>query len=390
MCALIGASVRAGIGHYRGPIDAGLVAQLIVANNTLWSILINTTKASILTQYLRVFPSRPVRHLSYALLGSLAPALAWGVFGGIFLCSPAAKLWSPTALGGGGHCRNAQTYWASVAAVDIALDLGILVLPLPAIVGLRLPWRQKLPTLLVFVLGFTVCVVSVARLATVLATARAGDWVMSGIWSIIWSTVEANIGIICASLLSLKALLVTRRQNDDGGDDGAHPEITARPHQHHHHHPALWIHRIRTFHVSTTTNTTTSSTANNTSHDSENHPITTSRPWRRWDSAVTFPDPRTRPHPRAQPHPRLLHGDTTNSTTTRVDSPPSSIASDAVSGSVWSGNMPSTTTTTIGRAPSPGVGLPPVFGERDSSGGGEEEREAGRVDVMQILREDSS
>ncbi|KXT01458.1 hypothetical protein AC578_9523 [Pseudocercospora eumusae] len=53
------------------------------------------------------------------------------------------------------------------------------------------------------------CIVGVARMATVLASAEQGDYILSGVWAIIWSSVEGNISIICASLLSLKAL-VTR------------------------------------------------------------------------------------------------------------------------------------------------------------------------------------
>ena len=49
---------------------------------------------------------------------------------------------------------------------------------------------------------------SVYLVATVLIAARLGDVIMSGLWSIIWSVVEANVGIVCASLLSLKSVVV--------------------------------------------------------------------------------------------------------------------------------------------------------------------------------------
>jgi hypothetical protein len=212
MCIIIGIAVHLGVGSYTSPSSSApqslhttLVAQLIVANNSLWSLTVNITKSSILTQYLRIFSTRRTRVLCYILLFFLLPATCWGIFGGIFLCSPTEKLWSP---GIEGHCRNAQTYWVSVASVDIFLDLAILFLPIPAISALNLPRKQKVATLCVFLLGFVVCAVSIIRLATVLAIARQGDFVMSGIWAIIWSVVEANVGIVCASLLALKCLVV--------------------------------------------------------------------------------------------------------------------------------------------------------------------------------------
>ncbi|KXT15626.1 hypothetical protein AC579_5839 [Pseudocercospora musae] len=206
MCIIIGLSIGEGVGHYEGHMDLQAIAKLIVAFNTLWSILVNITKASILAQYLRIFDGTWTRRCCYLILFLLLPATAWGIFGGIFLCKPTAKIWNPQIPG---NCWNAQTYWSSVSAVDIFLDFWTLILPMPAIAGLHLPRKQKIATMLAFLLGFVVCIVGVARMATVLASSEQGDYILSGVWAILWSGVEGNISIICASILSLKAL-VTR------------------------------------------------------------------------------------------------------------------------------------------------------------------------------------
>lgn len=206
MCIIIGVSIGEGVGHYEGHMNLQAIAKLIVAFNTLWSILVNTTKASILAQYLRIFDGKWTRRSCYSILFLLLPATCWGIFGGIFLCRPVAKIWNPQIPG---HCRRAQTYWSSVSAVDIFLDFWTLFLPMPSIAGLHLPRKQKIATMLAFMLGFVVCIVGVARMATVLASSEKGDYILSGVWAIIWSGVEGNISIICASILSLKAL-VTR------------------------------------------------------------------------------------------------------------------------------------------------------------------------------------
>ncbi|KAK5164648.1 uncharacterized protein LTR77_009854 [Saxophila tyrrhenica] len=205
MTALIGAEVHSGVGRYDADVPATTVAKLVVATNDLWILVVNVTKASILTQYLRIFSSRVIRMCCIILLLCLLPAVAWGVFGGTFLCSPVAKLWDPSMEG---SCMSAVDYWYSVAGIDIGLDFLILLLPLPAIVRLRLPRKQKLGLVLVFLLGFFVCVVSVVRVCTVLVSSLKGDYVASGVWAIVWSAVEANVGIVCASLLALKPLVV--------------------------------------------------------------------------------------------------------------------------------------------------------------------------------------
>lgn len=203
MTATIGASVHEGIGVYHSQREASTIAQLVVAGNVLWILMVNITKASLLTQYLRIFSSPRTRALCYTLLFCLLPALLWAIFGGIFLCNPVAKLWDPDRPG---TCRSAETYWLSVAGLDISLDLLILLLPLPAILALRLPPRQKLALVLVFALGFFVCAVAIARLVTVYITAHRGRIIASAVWAVVWSAVEANVGIVCASLLALKPL----------------------------------------------------------------------------------------------------------------------------------------------------------------------------------------
>jgi hypothetical protein len=203
MTAIIGVEVHHGVGVYDKDVPASTVAKLVVVNNNLWIVLVNITKASILIQYLRVFSCPTLRRFYLALMVLLLPAALWGIFGGTFLCSPTAKLWNPELPG---HCMSAQNYWYSVAGIDIGLDFLVLLLPLPAISGLHLPRKQKFGLLLVFLLGFFVCIVSVVRLLTVLVTSLYGDFVASGVWAIIWSAVEANVGIICASILALKPL----------------------------------------------------------------------------------------------------------------------------------------------------------------------------------------
>lgn len=182
------------------------MTKLVVTNNDIWALTVNVTKASILMQYLRLFSAHYTRLLTYLLLTLLPPAALWAILGGTLRCRPIAKLWSPQIEG---HClMPASGYWISVAAIDIALDFLIIALPLPAITAMRcLPRKQKISLIAVFALGFFVCATSIARLATVTTTSKQGDFVASGVWAIVWSTVEANVGIICACLLALRPLL---------------------------------------------------------------------------------------------------------------------------------------------------------------------------------------
>ncbi|KAI9712328.1 MAG: hypothetical protein M1820_001541 [Bogoriella megaspora] len=132
-------------------------------------------------------------------------ATFWAVFGGVFLCTPVGKLWKPDTPG---WCMNAEDYWISAAAINVVLDFAVLILPLPVVSRLRLPKSQKIALLLVFLVGGFGSIVSIVRLSIVHVEAREGHYLESGVAAITWSAVEANTGIICASLLALKPWLV--------------------------------------------------------------------------------------------------------------------------------------------------------------------------------------
>jgi hypothetical protein len=173
MCAIIGTELNEGLGVYQGgrTVDAQHLAKLVIINNDLWAVAVNVTKASIVAQYLRIFNSRITRFCCCALLLSLVPAVSLSVFGGTFLCTPVSKLWKPQLAG---KCMDPRTYWLSAAGINIGIDFAVLILPLPAITQLRLPRKQKICMVLMFLLGFFVCVVSVVRLATVYILERRG------------------------------------------------------------------------------------------------------------------------------------------------------------------------------------------------------------------------
>ncbi|KAI7279064.1 hypothetical protein KC345_g5563 [Hortaea werneckii] len=184
MTALIAAAVAYGIGTYPSSTTTSstsnsnttspstiqktlsLITILIVSTNNLWALTVSVTKASILMQYLRIFSSPALRRTCFVLLAALLPAVLWAVLGGTLLCRPVSKLWDPTVEGGG--CMSAEKYWLT------------------------------------------------------------GDLVQSGVWNIIWSAVEANVGIVCACLLALKPLVGRWWPRLVEGSEGEIPEYCMR------------------------------------------------------------------------------------------------------------------------------------------------------------------
>ncbi|KAF1346004.1 hypothetical protein BDV97DRAFT_281171, partial [Delphinella strobiligena] len=206
VCALTVAQVGSGIGDYVWTSQLDLRsdnAKLVLARNCLYILLVNNTKASVLMQYLRIFLDRNMRILIFTLMSCLLAASCWGLFGGVFLCNPIVKLWKPRIPG---HCMGLRMYWLSTASVNIVLDFATVLLPMPAICKLKIPVRQRAILVFLFLLGFFVCGVSLARVALVHIATRKHDYTSAGTNALTWSTIEANTGIICASFLALKPL----------------------------------------------------------------------------------------------------------------------------------------------------------------------------------------
>jgi hypothetical protein len=103
--------------------------------------------------YLHIFPRGNVRFAVYIGIGlSTAYAIAFiPVF--MTVCLPVKALWSADIEFVVAHCRTYATQeYASVAA-NMALDLMVVIIPMPAVWKLKLPTSKKTFVMLMFSFG---------------------------------------------------------------------------------------------------------------------------------------------------------------------------------------------------------------------------------------------
>ncbi|KAL4911776.1 hypothetical protein BDW62DRAFT_215530 [Aspergillus aurantiobrunneus] len=188
------------------------------------------TKISILCFYLRVFPRREFRIMIYIAIGlNVAYILVFDLITA-FQCTPIRGAWHRWDDAESYSCRNINAQgWAS-AAVNIAFDLMVMLMPLRELYNLNMSWRKKAFVMCMFSLGslyvstpcndltvltdyYSVTIVSIIRLEsliafanttnlTSLATNNTGDYVRVGYWS----TIELHVGVICACLPAVRSL----------------------------------------------------------------------------------------------------------------------------------------------------------------------------------------
>lgn len=112
------------------------------------------TRISILLFYLRVFPFTVVPALKRVIYAALAASLATGIAIIMALalqCLPISYNWDWWEEGSHGHCLELKAVGYSSGAIGIVLDIWIMLIPLPEIRKLRLPLKQKVGVILVFI-----------------------------------------------------------------------------------------------------------------------------------------------------------------------------------------------------------------------------------------------
>ncbi|CAG8895691.1 unnamed protein product [Penicillium egyptiacum] len=161
-------------------------------------------KASILMQYFRVFPTHRMRVVCWVMITLLAIYGTWAVISAFLNCIPVAKFWDDSIQG---YCLDKTKLWFSNASMHIATDIAILIIPIPALMAVDLPRKQRIALMIMFALGGFVCITSIVRLVSLKQIAESSDPTYDNVGAASWSAIECNTGIICACLPTLKPLV---------------------------------------------------------------------------------------------------------------------------------------------------------------------------------------
>ncbi|KAL4921784.1 hypothetical protein BDW62DRAFT_207984 [Aspergillus aurantiobrunneus] len=184
-----------------GVLIAGARFWMLWISVPLYNLTLNLTKISMVLLYMRLFPIKTYQILLRILLVLVVCSGLYMVLGTLLMCIPVHVFWDQ----GIEHssCVSRKVVWFLTAALQISGDLVLVILPMPQLVTLRIPLRQKICLMLIFALGLFVCATSVARLYS-LAQLESGH---NGFVAI-WSFVETNVAIVCASLPTFRQLIL--------------------------------------------------------------------------------------------------------------------------------------------------------------------------------------
>ncbi|KAM5469765.1 hypothetical protein MauCBS54593_004319 [Microsporum audouinii] len=197
--------------------------KAIYSFSVLYNPTLMLTKTSILLFYLRsIGKARAFRWAIYTTLFVVNAAGLALLLLNIFRCKPIQSAYSYPALESAVCINFVDLYLASVP-LNVVSDFAILMLPLPVLSQMTLPFKHRTALGLMFSAGALVTTITLIRTAmlqfayiTQVQVQEAADW--DGIdenqfpWhaseSFMWSAIEVNVGIICVCVPMLKPLAI--------------------------------------------------------------------------------------------------------------------------------------------------------------------------------------
>ncbi|KAG8167420.1 hypothetical protein KVR01_003109 [Diaporthe batatas] len=140
--------------------EIAAAAKLLFTSYICWLLASVFYKLAILSLYNRIFTTPQFRRWSYGV-----SALVIGYCIAYFCvymtnCEPIDHMWNPTP---DGHCRDGHVGEYCTLAINMFLDLVILILPMPTLWKLKLPTRKKVAVTAMFSFGLLTIAVMIWR-----------------------------------------------------------------------------------------------------------------------------------------------------------------------------------------------------------------------------------
>ncbi|KAF2864811.1 hypothetical protein BDV95DRAFT_613177 [Massariosphaeria phaeospora] len=185
-----------------------ILKLIFLMQNFYWPVS-TLTKLSFLFFYLRIFPAQNVRRYVYATMALTAAYYLTFQFGNLFYCRPVSLVWNGWDGEHAGSCVDINKFMISATAVNIFIDVVIIILPIPHLVSLNLSWRKKVGLIAMFLVGGVTLVVSVLRIQSILNYAKSQNGTYDNVPAGFWSLVEVNIGVFCVCMPAIRRILAS-------------------------------------------------------------------------------------------------------------------------------------------------------------------------------------
>ncbi|KAK2589500.1 hypothetical protein QQS21_012821 [Conoideocrella luteorostrata] len=197
--------LKGGVGHHveqLGPGRIQLILKLLIVIQITYAVCMALLKVSICLLYVRIFPQRWIKICSYGIILLSASWALYTILLGLLICRPIAALWEPKS----GTCGDENAGYSSVSAVELVIDVFIILLPLPVVWRLNMTTVSKIATTSLFCLGLITIVVTGVRLHTIL-NLNFADFSYTAVELYNLTVVELGVAVMVTCGMGLRPLV---------------------------------------------------------------------------------------------------------------------------------------------------------------------------------------
>ncbi|KAI1431262.1 integral membrane protein [Xylaria sp. CBS 124048] len=201
--AVVWAIFYGKIGHFESDLsvtELQVALQTIPAAYVTWTTGTAAFKMSVLFLYRRVFTINLIKILSAVLM--FVTFGYWVSFMVVFLttCTPdISQLWNPRP---DGFCRDLNIGQLGSVSTNLAIDVFVIILPMPFLWNLQMRLRNKIVVTLIFSLGFITIAIMIWRIVDLVVNASA-DFVRHEPLLALTTTLELWLCIIIGCIPTL-------------------------------------------------------------------------------------------------------------------------------------------------------------------------------------------
>ncbi|ROW03068.1 hypothetical protein VMCG_05745 [Cytospora schulzeri] len=181
-----------------------------LAIEVTYYMILGFIKISILFMYLRFAVSEIFRYLCYGTIFFQLGFTVICVCVTLAQCLPMRKQWDVTKTVQG-SCINSTAFFYTTAGINIITDIWVIVLPIRTLRGINRPLKEKIALTVIFGAGLFATLMSVVRLRSIHTYTLTSDPFRDAIQVNVWSVIEVNVAILCASVPALKPIFRPHR-----------------------------------------------------------------------------------------------------------------------------------------------------------------------------------
>ncbi|KAK4184089.1 hypothetical protein QBC35DRAFT_541191 [Podospora australis] len=161
-------------------------------------------KLALLLVYRRLAPQKWFLILVWTVIFIVVGSSTAILFAAIFPCKPVEFAWNIMIPG---ECIDRPKLYQATAILGAITDLMVLAVPIPVVVTLQIPRKQKIALIAAFSVGGITAFTSIMRLYELINSMGDIDQSWGGGPVLLWILAETNMSCICGTLPTIKPFL---------------------------------------------------------------------------------------------------------------------------------------------------------------------------------------